>query len=221
MPKGVDSDGADSHGPYCRFCSGEVEALVEIWNRHREPMRRIAAGYMQGWQQLGGLFEPDDFVQETFRRLIESPIRRAFATRCVRECEREFWRIFRTVLHQAIVEESDRLCALKRGGDGVRKPDDGEHGRSLDGDRRWIGIAIDEAKPIASNRPGPETLVAGQDLVDRFLKQLDDEGAAIVRMRLDGHTIPEIAAATGQSPRSIARRLNEIRRLCNNSVRID
>lgn len=215
MEDPVDPDGANAHGPYCRFLSGEAAALDEIWNHDCERMRAIAAEYMEGWQQLEVLFEPDDFLQETFLRLIERSVKRIFVTRA--ECEREFWRIFRTVLHQAIAEESDRQCALKRGGEGIRKPDDGEPDRSVDGERRWLAIPIDEAKQIAGKHPGPEAHLAGQELVDRFLGQLGDEEAAIVRLKLDGHTLTEIAEKTGPASRSISRRLDEIRRLCNNS----
>lgn len=215
MEDTIAPDGAIAHGPYCRFLSGEVDALNEIWNHDCARMRAIAAEYLEGWQHLEVLCEPDDFFQETFLRLIERPVNRTLVTRG--ECEREFWRIFRTVLHQAISEQSDRQCALKRGGEGIGKADDGEPGRSVDGERRWVGIAPDEAMPIASNHPGPEALVAGQELVERFLEQLGAEGATIVRLRLDGHTIAEIAEKTGRHPRSIEKRLMKFRCLWDDS----
>ncbi|MHB1559577.1 MAG: hypothetical protein ACYC61_19185, partial [Isosphaeraceae bacterium] len=90
MEETVAPIGANASGPYRRFFSGDVGALGVICSRNEELMRGIAAEYMQGQPELGGRFEPADFLQETFRRLIESPAERALPTEG--ECEREFWR---------------------------------------------------------------------------------------------------------------------------------
>ena len=63
---------------------------------------------------------------------------------------------------------------------------------AADGEARLAGVA--------DLRPGPDSAVAGQELLRRFREELNDEERQIVDLRGDGLNWSEIAARLGGTP---------------------
>lgn len=63
--------------------------------------------------------------------------------------------------------------------------------------------------------PSPAELSIGNDFVITFLAHIGERHRSVVRLRLEGYTVKEIAAELGITTRSVFRRLREVREQCD------
>ena len=134
-----------------------------------------------------------------------------------------FWRLYRRILAWKIMTASDRLDALKRGGRGIRKSsrngDAGDDSEEMPPPAN--GVIPDDLDLFKSNLLAADVLTISGEVTERLIDLLQPDLQSIVRMRLDGRTIAQMAIALGVSPRSVDRMLEMIRRIWASSGLID
>jgi RNA polymerase sigma-70 factor (ECF subfamily) len=74
---------------------------------------------------------------------------------------------------------------------------------------------------IASDESTPSELATANDLLDRFLSQLDDFDRQLVRFKLDGHSSVEAAAILGREPAFVRMRWSRLRHLLRQRGHLD
>ena len=90
--------------------------------------------------------------------------------------------------------------------------------RECQGNGHPTTFTLDDLDVIASPAPQSDVMVEMLELVERLLDLLENpELLVVARMKLDGYTEPEIAAATDSSLRTVQRRLARIGEIWNDS----
>jgi DNA-directed RNA polymerase specialized sigma24 family protein len=71
-----------------------------------------------------------------------------------------------------------------------------------------LQVADGELEQALAREPGPEFAAQAAEECQRLMAALDDAGLeAVARLRMEGATVPEIAARLGCSPRTVDRKL--------------
>jgi flagellar biosynthesis/type III secretory pathway chaperone len=204
-----------------RFFQGrQLDGLGEIVRRHYSRLRDLARRRLEREQIAEAVYEPDEALNSTLDKMI-----RLVLSGRVESIEGVdgFWRLYRRILAWKIMTASDRHDALKRGGPGIRKVTrNGEHIEDLDEAPATLSALVpDDLDLFKSNLFPAEVLAISKEVTDRLLELLQPDLKTIVRWRLDGRTIPYMAAALGVSPRSVDRMLEMIRRIWASSGLLD
>ena len=128
-----------------------------------------------------------------------------------------FWRLYRKILAGKVSAACDRYDARKRGGPGARK-------RSRHGDTARIPanyIPPDDFDLFQSKLPPADIQAISNEVSERLIDFLQEDYKSVVRMRLEGYTVAQMASALGVSPRSINRMLETIRGIWSSSNLLD
>jgi DNA-directed RNA polymerase specialized sigma24 family protein len=194
-----------------RLARGETDALVELWRRHGPKMREITAGYLRGKDALTRLYDEDEFLDQTYCHLAGMAARGELAT--ILKSDRAFWMVFGRVLRREILNEWQRVVAYKRTG-ALNHPTDDErpeHGSFRQAPTpETSSIDLDL---MASRLDGPEASAIHAEIHQLLFECLTAQEHWIVDRKLEGITVREIADRLGVSERTIARRLEEVRRI--------
>jgi hypothetical protein len=199
-----------------------TNALGQIVTRYYRRMRALASRYLERDDLPEAFYEPDEALNSTVDRMI-----RLVLSGRVESIEGVdgFWRLYRKILARKVSAACDRYDAQKRGGPGARKRSrHGPFARNSSGEMARIpatGIPPDDFDLFQSNLPPADVQAISNETSEQLIDLLEQEHKVVVRMRLDGYTIPQMAAALAVSPRTINRMLETIRGIWASSDLLD
>jgi RNA polymerase sigma factor (sigma-70 family) len=171
-----------------RLRASDPRAAQALWERIGEHLLSLARAQLRGASRR--VADEEDVVVRAFAAFL----RAVQQGRLPRLDDRDdLWAVLFTFVRRVAVSQRREQTREKRGGGTVR------------GDSALPG------EP-ASDEPTAEELSVVRDQVERLLAALDDdELRQIVLLRLEGHTLAEIAARLGWAVPTIERRLRLIR----------
>jgi DNA-directed RNA polymerase specialized sigma24 family protein len=177
---------------------GDADAAQELWRRYFAALVRLARPRLQGATRA--VADEEDAALSAF----DSFCRGAALGRYPRLNDRDdLWRLLVVITERKALDQVQRERRQKRGGRKIL----GIFGLAdTDGGNGVIGN-------LASPEPTPEFAAAVADECRRLLGQLRDETLRdVARLKMEGYTNEEVADRTGCSLRSVARKLELIRR---------
>ncbi len=164
---------------------GDATAAEELFRRYANRVRNLAHAKLS--RELARLIDADDIVQSVFRRFF----RAAHAGRFAVAPGEDLWELLLVMTLNLLRSEELFHRAQKR-------------------DLRRTGELAESAGSYSCGLvPGGDVLL--NLAVGEALERLPEPAGQIVRLRLDGYEVAEIAVLTGRSKRSVERALMESR----------
>lgn len=175
-----------------RWRGGDEQAADELFEAYIDGLlayvrRRMSPG-------LARRVDAEDVVQSVYRSFFT----RARSGQFVIQRSGDLWRLLLGISFNKLQSQVEHHTAGKRS---FRK----EAG-DVASDRRSDAVAV----PIAQG-PTPDELLAVSEELERLVVSLPERHRAILDLRLQGESIPDIAEQFGRSERSIRRVLNACR----------
>jgi RNA polymerase sigma-70 factor (ECF subfamily) len=176
-----------------RFREGEQDAATELYVRYARRLQALAQ--RQTGADLAARFDPEDVVQSVFR---------TFFRRAAEGCYEapggeELWGLLLVIALNKVRKLASRHRAEKRSAQRtVAAEDAGELVRMADGD----ALAYDTMRLV----------------VEELIESLPPPQDAVVRLRIEGHEVADIARATGRSKRTVERTLQQFRERLNRLI---
>jgi DNA-directed RNA polymerase specialized sigma24 family protein len=204
------------------FGERRLNALGEIFARHYPRLRSLACSRLKQKKVPAAVYDADDALGSSLENMMRLVL--TGRVESIKDFD-GFWRLFRQILAWKISAASNRQSALKRGGtsrrkrkpDGALREDPGDAAAPIPA----AVIPPDDFDLFKSNLPAAEVEAISKETTDRLIGLLDTDQQSIVRMRIDGHGIADIAATFRVSPRTINRVLERIRRIWESSGLVD
>lgn len=170
-----------------RYRAGEGDAATELYRRYAERLFSLATA--QTSAAVKGRVDPEDIVQSVFRTFF----RRAALGQYEVPNGEELWKLF-------LVIGLNKIRALAR------------HHKAAKRDARMTtgGIEFDTVADLTA-APDNIALHALQVTIDELLAPLPQSYQDVIRLRIEGCEVSEIAARTGRARRSVERMLEEFR----------
>jgi DNA-directed RNA polymerase specialized sigma24 family protein len=178
--------------------AGEAEAADKLWRRYFEALVRLARARLRG--APCAVADEEDAALNAF----DSFVRGAARGRYPRLDDRDdLWRLLVIITERKALDQAQRERRQKRGGGkvaGMRGPDGSGH----------PGL---EPTRVADATPTPEFAAMVADECQSLLARLrDDSLRQVALLRMEGYTNEEVADRLGCSLRTVARKLELIRR---------
>jgi DNA-directed RNA polymerase specialized sigma24 family protein len=182
------------------------EATRRLWERYFAQLARLAYARLRAAPR--GPTDGEDVALSAF----DSFFRGAAAGRFVRLEDRDdLWKILTTIASRKAANQRRKEYRLKRGGGRVAAGPEIVDDESGDGD---------PLARIVSREPTPEFAAAVTDELRCLFELLaDDSLRSVARLRMEGYTNEQIAAALDISLRSVERKLALIRKAWNREGR--
>jgi len=166
-----------------RLRDGDPHAAEAVFNRYARELVRVAEGHLS--RKLAGRVDGEDVVQSVFRTFF----RRSAAGEFAIDASDQLWRLLLTItLRKARAKGRFHTAGVRDAGAEAG----GEAG-------------LFEA---AARDPGPEDAAALVDQIEVLLRDLPPVYAEVLGLRLEGHTVSDIAPRLGVSRRTVHRALN-------------
>jgi DNA-directed RNA polymerase specialized sigma24 family protein len=178
--------------------AGDAEAAQKLWRRYFESLVHLARGRLRGAPKA--MADEEDVALNAF----DSFFRGAARGRYPRLDDRDdLWRLLVVITERKALDQAQHERRLKRGGGKVvasLRADDTEDSPG--------GLAgLDEGGPT------PEFAALVADECRSLMGRLrDDSLRQVAWLRMEGYTNEEVAERLGCSPRTIARKIELIRR---------
>jgi DNA-directed RNA polymerase specialized sigma24 family protein len=180
---------------------GDPEAARALWDRYFDDLVRLARRKLRATRRLGADEDEEDAALSAFDSFCAGAARGNFPLLVDRD---DLWRLLVVITARKAWSQADRRSRQKRGGL-VRI----EAGGAVDGDSEALG-AIDR---VPAPDPSPEFAAMVAEEYHRRLDALGDEALRQVALwKMDGYTADEIAERLGCARRTVARRLDLIRK---------
>jgi RNA polymerase sigma-70 factor (ECF subfamily) len=184
--------GEDSVELAARLRSDEPGAADELFDRYLHRLLALARSHLS--PRLGRRIGPEDVVQSAFRSFFLGVREERFAI----EKSGDLWRLLAAVTLNKLRRQAARHTAGKRS---LRAEQS-----QLAGD----GERLAPAEALA-REPSPHEAAALADLVAGLMGRLDPLQQQMLELRLQGHTLEEIAALTSRSERTVRRLMDRIK----------
>jgi RNA polymerase sigma-70 factor (ECF subfamily) len=184
-PATTDAPGRTDGSLLRRIRDGEESAATCLFLRYAPRLRALAERYCTG--PYAGRFDADDVVQSVFGTFFQGVRRQAYDV----PPGGEIWGLLMVLALNKVRNLVDHHRAAKRA----------VHRTASD-------RAADAAPALARDETAANFL---RLVLDEQLAGLTDAGRAIVRLRIDGYEVGEIAARTGRSRRTVERVLQDFR----------
>ena len=179
---------------------GDSAAAQPLWDRYFVRLVRLARARLEARPRLAA--DEEDVALSAFASFCRAAEERRFPQLSDRD---DLWRLLIAVTeHKAynLIRDEGRQ---KRGGGAVR----GESELGQPGDSSPPGL-----DQFAGREPTPEFAAQLAEECQRLLGRLDDdELQSIAVWKMEGSTVPEIAARLGCAPSTVERRLRLIRQI--------
>jgi DNA-directed RNA polymerase specialized sigma24 family protein len=180
--------------------AGDADAAQKLWQRYFETLVRLARDRLRGAPRT--VADEEDAALSAF----DSFVRGAARGRYPRLDDRDdLWRLLVVITERKAIDQAHRERRQKRGGGKIRSIAGAVDtaSRSLEG----------ELVCLAGAEPTPEFAAQVADECRRLLGVLRDESLRVVaRLRMEGYSNKEVAGQLGCSLRTIARKVELIRR---------
>lgn len=195
----MDGSGTESITRWLRSLeTGDAKAAERLWGRYFEELIRLARARLRGAPRA--VADEEDAALSAFDSFCQGAARGRFPKLDDRD---DLWKLLVVITERKALDLAARERRQKRGGGRVLGTPD-----LPDGDRPGRGLA-----GIASPEPTPEFAAQVADECGRLLGRLRDDGLRqVARLKMEGHTNEEVAERLGCSLRSVARKLELIRR---------
>lgn len=179
--------------------AGEAEAAQKLWDCYSAELVRVAR------QRLGasprGAADEEDIALSVFRSIFRGAAAGRFDHISNRD---ELWWLLLSVAKRKAVDHIRRETAQKRRIQPAQAGTDDVAGTPV-----AVQISLSE---LVSATPAPDFLVALEEQYLRLLEMLrNDQLREIAVLRIEGHTVEEIATRIGIGRRAIERKLKLIR----------
>lgn len=183
--------------------TGDGDAARGLWGRYFDDLVRLARAKLQATHRMGADEDEEDAALSAFQSFCTGAAQGHFPSLTGRE---DLWRLLVVITARKAWAQAERRGRQKRGGlvriepEGASFEDSG-----LDG-----GNPIDR---VPAPDPSPEFAAMVAEEHDRLLEALGDESLRqVARWKMDGYTVDEIAERLGCARRTVARRLELIRK---------
>jgi DNA-directed RNA polymerase specialized sigma24 family protein len=181
--------------------AGDAEAAQRLWRRYFDELVRLARARLGSTRRAAA--DEEDVALSAFYSLCAGAAQNRFDRLDGRD---ELWRLLVTITVRKAVDQVHYQRRQKRGGGCVI----GEADLAVAGHAGEAG-GLDR---LAGHEPTPEFAAALDEQYRRLFDGLPDPSLrAVARLRLEGYTGAEIAARLGCNRRTVARKLEVIRRL--------
>lgn len=180
-----------------RFRDGQADAATLLYLRYASRLQALAQG--QCSVDLAPRLDPEDVVQSVFRTFF----RRASLGQYEVPEDEELWKLFLVIALHKIRSVAAFHRADKR-------------------DVRATKTGITDS-PLKSELLSPDesSLATLRMVIEELLDALPHSMRPIVRLRIEGNEVKEIASLTGRSRRSVERALQEFRTRLSDLIRED
>lgn len=175
-----------------RLRSGEPRAPDEVFDRYLHRLLGLARNHLSA--RLGRRIGPEDVVQSAFRSFFCGVREERFAI----EKSGDLWRLLAAVTINKLRRQAARHTAGKR---------------ALGAEQSQAG-AEGERLPLAeavARDPTPLEAAALTELVEGMMARLEPLQQQMLDLRLQGHTLEEIATLTARSERTVRRLMDRIK----------
>jgi DNA-directed RNA polymerase specialized sigma24 family protein len=186
---------------------GDLAAAQPLWERYFGKLVVLARAKLQKRRHPGAEADEEDAALSAFNSFCVGVAAGKFPQLADRE---DLWKILVTITARKAFAQAQRQNRLKRGGGRVVAEATlrGAKGGSPAADDSSPGLEM-----IAGNEPTPEFAAMVAEECQRLLEVLDDDDLRQVAVsRMEGYTCDEIAAQLGCARRTVARRLDLIRK---------
>lgn len=175
---------------------GDHAAAQPLWERYFERLVVLARSKLRRLRKAGAEEDEEDAALSAFNSFCEGAARGRFPKLDDRE---DLWRLLVVITARKAFAQTDRQRRLKRGG-----------GRTA-ADVAGGPLGLDA---LAGPEPSPEFAAMVAEEYQRLLDALDDDALREVAVsRMEGYTSDEIAERLGCARRTVARRLDLIRKI--------
>jgi len=174
---------------------GDADAAQELWRRYFESLVRLARGRLRTAPRA--VADEEDAALSAFDSFCRGAARGCYPRLDDRD---DLWRLLVVITERKALDQAKLERRKKRGG--------GKIVASTTADQEGMGIA-----GIAAPGPTPEFAAMMADECRRLLNGLrDDSLRQVAHLRMEGYTNMEVADRLGVSLRSVARKVELIRR---------
>ena len=186
---------------------GDLDAAQPLWERYFSRLVILARAKLVGRRHSRAESDEEDAALSAFRSFCAGVAEGKFPQLADRE---DLWRILMTITVRKASAQMQREKRIKRGGGKVVEEAALRAPRS---DGLLDSSAAAGLEMIAGTEPTPEFAAIVAEEYRRLLDALEDEGLRQVAIRrMEGYTCDEIAAELGCARRTVARRLDLIRK---------
>jgi len=168
-----------------RYQSGDDDAATALFSRYATRLRALAHEYCA--PSFAGRFDADDIVQSVFRAFFQGASRRNYTV----PPSGELWGLLMVLA----VNKIRNLVSHHRAGK-----------RAV---QNTISLPDLESHPAFASDDSAAALL--RLVMDEHLAGLPKSNQSIIRLRIDGYAVAEIAAAVGRSLRTVERVLQDFR----------
>jgi DNA-directed RNA polymerase specialized sigma24 family protein len=174
---------------------GDMAAAQPLWERYYGKLVLLARAKLRRLPRSGAEQDEEDAALSAFNSFCAGAARGKFPKLDDRE---DLWRLLVVITARKAMAQANREARLKRGGGRVVE-DAGANPKGLD--------------LLAGPEPSPEFAAMVAEEFQRLLDALEDDGLRDVAVRrMEGYTSDEIAERLGCARRTVARRLDLIRK---------
>lgn len=183
--------------------AGDAAAAQPLWERYFARLVQLARAKLRETRRPATVEDEEDAALSAFNSLCAGAARGRFPLLSDRD---DLWRLLVVITARKACAQVQRRTRQKRGG-----------GRVLD-EGALPGAAREDAPPaldlVVGSEPTPEFAAMIAEEYCRLLDCLDDDSLRRVALdRLEGYTNDEIADRLGCARRTVARRLDLIRKI--------
>ncbi len=178
--------------------AGDPDAARKIWRRYFEALVRLARERLRGAHRA--MADEEDAVLDAFDSFVRGAVRGRYPRLDDRD---DLWRLLVIITERKAIDQARCELRQKRGGGRVVQLVGSE-----EPDESGGGVAC-----VADSLPTPEFAAQVADECRRLLGRLrDDSLRQVALLRMEGYGNDEIANQVGCSLRSVARKIELIRR---------
>lgn len=185
----ADSDSISDRELLNKFRHGDRDAAARLYERYAERLRSLTR--RKSSTILACRLDPDDIVQSVFRNFFHAAREGGYAV----PPGEDLWKLLMVIALNKIRGRGTFHRAAKRD---VRRT------RRIDG--------LDPCTLAKENTHGQAAVTFLRLVAEEALDQLPPLQRRIVELRVEGYQVPEIAASTGRSLRTVERTLQHCRR---------
>ena len=172
--------------------AGDEQAAGELFDRYVNRLVRLEQSRLS--KKLGRKVDPEDIVHSAYRSFFIAARDGRFSL----EQSGDLWRLLAAITVRKIHGQAKYHGAQKRG---------------LNAEQSICGIGSDSfvAPEAVARDPSPDEAVAVVEEVEQLIKDLDPLQQQMVELRLQGHTLHEIADKVQRSQRTVRRLMEKVK----------
>jgi RNA polymerase sigma-70 factor (ECF subfamily) len=175
-----------------RWRHGDQQAADELFQRYSQRLVRLACRHLSA--QLAARVEAEDVVQSACNSFFTG----ARDGRFVLERSGDLWRLLVSITLHKVHDKIRRQTSQKR---------------AVQREQRIDQLANGESIPVEviARDPQPEDAATVADLLEQLLRRFEPNHRLALELRLQGHSLEEIAASTNLSHSTVRRVLRRAR----------